>query len=407
MKIKLSPNFSGASLDLGLGITITAGEEIEAPDSIEVQDALEKGYLEEVKDEKAGEEAKIQEGNEVWVFAEQRNNKITRVAFELVGKASELAAKLNVKTAAVLLAENDIGAQELIDCGADKVYLIANGLLKNYQTDLYAGIISKLIEKESPQIVLYGATHIGRDLAPRIAQRITTGLTADCTGLDIDADGLLLQTRPAFGGNIMAQIKCPEHKPQMSTVRPGIFKAKESQKPAVSEGLETKSQSEAKPQSKEAKKGEIVKVEVDISEKDMLTKVMDIIKSAKKNVNLEESEIIISGGRGLCNPENFKVIEELASLIGAEVGASRAAVDAGWIPKDHQVGQTGKTVRPKLYIACGISGAIQHRAGMQNSDLIIAINKDPGAMIFSIADIGIVADLTKFLPTLIEELKNS
>jgi len=382
MKVKLSQNFSEPSLDLGLGITISQGEEREAPDTIETKEALENGYLDEVKEESQKED-KIQEGNEVWVFAEQRNNKIARVAFELIGKASELAAKLNVKTAAILLAENDIGAQELIDHGADKVYLIENILLKNYQTDLYTGIISKLIEKEKPQIVIYGATHIGRDLGPRIAQRVTTGLTADCTGLDIDIDNSLIQTRPAFGGNIMAQIICPEHKPQMSTVRPGIFKIKEKQE----------------------KKGEIIKVNFELSEKDMLTKVIDIIKSAKKKVNLEESQIIVSGGRGLCQPENFKLLEELGSLIGAEVGASRAAVDSGWIPKDHQVGQTGKTVSPKLYIACGISGAIQHRAGMQSSDFIIAINKDPGAMIFSIADIGIVADVTKFLPILIEELK--
>ena len=384
MKVKLNQSFNEPSLDLGLGITISQGEEIDAPDTTEVKEALDNGNLEEIK-QKTQKEDKIQEGKEIWVFAEQRNNKITRVAFELVGKASELASKLNVKTAAILIAEKDIGAQELIDFGADKVYLVENELLKNYQTDLYVGIISKLIQKNSPQIVIYGATHIGRDLAPRIAQRITTGLTADCTGLDIDEDGLLIQTRPAFGGNIMAQIKCPEHKPQMSTVRPGIFKIKE----------------------KKSRKGEIVKVNVELSEKDMLTKVIEIIKSAKKKVNLEESQIIISGGRGLCQPENFKLIEEVASLIGAEVGASRAAVDSGWIPKDHQVGQTGKTVSPKLYIACGISGAIQHRAGMQSSDFIIAINKDPGAMIFSIADIGIVADVTKFLPIFIEELKNS
>ena len=401
MKVRLSKLYDESSLDLGLSVTIGQDEEIEAPDTIEVKEALEIGYLEEIKLEKKEESNKLKQGDEVWIFAEQRNNKITRVVFELIGKASELASKLNVKTAALLLAENDIGVQELIDYGADKVYLVKNSMLKNYQTDLYTGIISKLIEKEKPQIVLYGATHIGRDLAPRIAQRITTGLTADCTGLDIDDDNLLIQTRPAFGGNIMAQIKCPEHKPQMSTVRPGIFKMREYQKQEVSDGLE------AKPQSKYPKKGEIVDIKFDISEKDMLTKVIEIIKSTKKKVNLEESQIIVSGGRGMCKPENFKLIEELATLIRAEVGASRAAVDSGWISKDNQVGQTGKTVAPKLYIACGISGAIQHRAGMQGSDFIVAINKDPGAMIFSIADVGIVADATKFLPVLIEELKNS
>ena len=290
-----------------------------------------------------------------------------------------------MKVGAVLACEKDNNlSKELVEYGADKVYFIENKLLKNYKTDLYTKIISDLIKKEKPQIMIYGATNIGRDLAPRIAQRITTGLTADCTGLDIDEDGLLLQTRPAFGGNIMAQIKCQNHLPQMSTVRPGIFKAAEKDS---------------------SRKGKIIEVKVDVAEKDSMSKLIEIIKSKKRKVNLEEAQIIISGGRGICNKENFKMIKELASLIGAEVGASRAVVDAGWIPKDHQVGQTGKTVRPKLYVACGISGAIQHRAGMQNSEMIVAINKDPNAMIFSIADYGIVADVNQFLPALINELK--
>ncbi|MBU0628506.1 MAG: electron transfer flavoprotein subunit alpha/FixB family protein [Nanoarchaeota archaeon] len=326
----------------------------------------------------------MKKGEEVWVFAEQRNNKIARVALELLGKAKELAEKLNVKAAAILLTDKDNGlSKELISYGADKVYLVENSLLKNYQTDLYTKVISEHIQKEKPQVVIYGATHIGRDLAPRIAQRINTGLTADCTGLDITEEGLLLQTRPAFGGNLMAQIMCKKHKPQMSTVRPGVMKMKEpSEKP-----------------------GEIIKVNANISEKDKKVKILEIIKEAKKKVNLEEAEIIVSGGRGLGKKENFKLIEELATLLRAEVGASRAAIDSGWIPKDHQVGQTGKTVRPKLYIAIGISGAIQHKAGMQGSNLIIAINKDSNAPIFDVADYGIVDDLFKVVPEMIAELK--
>lgn len=382
-KVKLSQTYPGQTLDLGLGIAISQGEEIEAPDTIEADNALSRGFLEEVKEEKKAKKGEVKEGNEVWIFAEQRNGKITRVVFELLSKGRELADKLNVKLAAVLLCEKDCGSKELVSYGADKVYLVENTLLKNYKTDFYANAISDLIKKEKPQVVVYGATHIGRDLAPRIAQRIATGLTADCTGLDIDQDGLLLQTRPAFGGNIMAQIKC-KTMPQMSTARPGVFKLANRD---------------------EKRKGEIINVKLNINEKESSTNVINIIKAAKKRVNLEEAKIIISGGRGLCNKDNFKMIEELANLLGAEVGASRAVIDAGWIGKDHQVGQTGKTVRPKLYIACGISGAIQHRAGMQNSEIIIAINKDPGAMIFSIADYGIVADVKQFIPALISELK--
>ena len=384
-KVRLTTNFPGFFLDLGMGITINRGDSwIEAPDTIELQQAIDNGYVELQKEKQEAVE-KIKDGNEVWVFAEQRNNKIPQIVFELLGKAKELAKKLNVNVGAILLCEKDNNlSKELIEYEADNVYLAENPLLKNYKTDFYTKIIADLIKKESPSIVIYGATHIGRDLAPRIAQRITTGLTADCTGLDIDNDGLLLQTRPAFGGNIMAQIKCPDHKPQMSTVRPGVMKIAEK------DG---------------SRKGNIIKVEAEISEKDSLTKIIKIVKENKLIANLEKANIIVSGGRGLGTKENFKMIEELARLLKAEVGASRAVVDAGWMSKDHQVGQTGKTVRPKLYIACGISGAIQHRAGMQNSEMIVAINKDPNAMIFNIADYGIVGDLHKIIPLLIEELK--
>jgi len=384
MKVRVSFNCPETQLNLG-GIVLIRGNDFEhVPELPEVQQAIDRGYLDVLKEEKKEVKKEKKQGEEVWVFAEQRNNKIARVVLELLGKAQELAEKLSVKTAAILLTDKDIGlSQELINHGADKVYTAENPLLKNYQTDLYTKAISEQIRAAKPQIVIYGATHIGRDLAPRIAQRINTGLTADCTGLDITEDGLLLQTRPAFGGNLMAQILCKKHRPQMSTVRPGVMKMKEPSK----------------------RQGEIIKVKSNISEKDQRVRILEIIKEAKKRVNLEEAEIIVSGGRGLGKKENFRLIEELAKLLKAEIGASRAAVDSGWIAKDHQVGQTGKTVRPKLYLAVGISGAIQHKAGMQNSDLIIAINKDPDAPIFQVADYGIVDDLFKVVPEIINELK--
>ena len=331
---------------------------------------------------KAEAKPEIKSVEEIWVFGEQRDGKIARVVFELLGKAKELAKSINAKVGVPILGYGCDDASELIRYGADKVYMVEDERLKDYNTELYTKVISSLIRKYKPTIVLYGATNIGRDLAPRIAQRISTGLTADCTGLEID-EGKLLQIRPAFGGNIMAEIKC-KTLPQMATVRPGVM---DMPKP-------------------EERKGEIIKEAVSIDDKDIFTRILKVVKEKKKVTNLEEARIIVSGGRGLGCKENFKLIEELASLLGAEVGASRAAVDAGWISKEHQVGQTGKTVRPKLYIACGISGAIQHRIGMQNSELIIAINKDPNAMIFSIADYGIVGDVNKILPAIINELKN-
>ena len=385
VKVKLSQNCPESQLNLGGSYLIKGNDFEDVPDSPEIQQAIDNGYVESLKEEKKEIKKEKTEGNEVLVFAEQRNNKISRVVFELLGKASELSSTLNVKTAAILLTDKDNNlSNELISYGADKVYLIESPLLKNYQTDLYTKAIADHIKEIKPQIVIYGATHIGRDLAPRIAQRINTGLTADCTGLDITEDFLLLQTRPAFGGNLMAQILCKKHKPQMSTVRPGVFKIKEKDL---------------------NKKGEIIKIQPKISEQDQKTKIIEIIKEAKKKVNLETAEIIVTGGRGLGKKENFKLIEELAQLLKAEIGASRAAVDSGWIDKDHQVGQTGKTVRPKLYIACGISGAIQHKAGMQSSDLIIAINKDANAPIFEVADYGIVGDLFKVVPEIIASLK--
>lgn len=385
VKVKLKDDYPGFSLDLGVGVAINKGDDwTEAPDTIELQQAINNSYIEFQKEKKEGT-GKVKEGSEIWVFAEQRNGKIPQIVRELLGKALELSKKLNVKVGAVLLCEKDNGlSKDLIAYGADNVYLAENPLLKNYKTDFYTKIISDLIKERKPDIVIYGATHIGRDLAPRIAQRITTGLTADCTGLGIDNDSLLVQTRPAFGGNIMAQIKCPNHKPQMSTIRPGVMKVAEKD---------------------EKHKGNVIKIESEITEKDSLTHIIKIVKENKCIANLEKAQIIVSGGRGVGTKENFNLLKELAELLCGEVGASRAVVDAGWISKDHQIGQTGKTVRPKLYIACGISGAIQHKTGMQNSDMIIAINKDPEAMIHSIADFSIVGDLNKIIPQLIGELK--
>lgn len=323
----------------------------------------------------------------VWVFAEQRAGKLMNIGLELLGEGRKLADKLGVELSAVLLGHEVAGlCDELVHYGADKVYHVDHELLKNYTTDAYTKVITNLINDKKPEIVLIGATNIGRDLGPRIAARVNTGLTADCTKLDIDMDEkIILQTRPAFGGNIMATIITPRHRPQMSTVRPGVMKKAD---------VDT------------TRKGIVEKVNVELQESDLRVMVKEIVKSAKQIVDLTEAEIIVSGGRGLGNKDGFKLIEELAMTLGGVVGSSRACVDAGWITQDHQVGQTGKTVRPKLYIACGISGAIQHLAGMQSSECIIAINKSETAPIFDVADFGIVGDLNKVVPMLIEEFKN-
>lgn len=322
---------------------------------------------------------------DIWIFAEQRNGKLMNVAIEILGEARKLADKKGVNVGAVLIGHNvENLSKDLISFGADIVYVVDNPLLSNYTTEGYAKAISELAKEYKPEVILYGATFIGRDLAPRIASRLMTGLTADCTGLDIDENGLLLQTRPAFGGNLMATIKCPDKRPQMSTVRPGVMKR------AIRD---------------DTRDGKVIKFDADIKESDIRTKILSIVKEAKNVMNLEEADIIVSGGRGIGGPDGFNIIKELADVLGGVVGASRATVDAGWITSDHQVGQTGKTVRPKLYIACGISGAIQHLAGMSNSGTIVAINKNPDAPIFKVADYGIVGDLFKVIPVLIEEIK--
>lgn len=344
---------------------------------------------------------------DVWVYTEQRAGKLMNVALELLGEGSKLANEIGDRKVCALLIghETDHLIPELYAYGADVVYQIDDPLLKNYTTDGYAKVMTDAIREYKPEIVLFGATHIGRDLAPRVAARLDTGLTADCTRLDVntgnyinylnkyttlDTSGMdpnsddknLKQTRPAFGGNIMATIICPKKRPQMSTVRPGVM---------------------SKLEKDPSRTGELIKVNHSLSKSDIRTEVVEVVKAAKELVSLTDAEIICSGGRGLGDPSGFELIKKLADTVGGVVGSSRAAVDAGWIDHSHQVGQTGTTVKPKIYFACGISGAIQHLAGMQTSDLIIAINKDPDAPIFEVADYGIVGDLYKVVPKIIEE----
>lgn len=326
---------------------------------------------------------------DVWVYTEQRNGKLMNVALELLGEGHKLSREIGGrKVCAVLIgSETDHIVKELFAYGADVIYQIDNPLLKNYTTDGYTKVLTEAINEYLPEIVIFGATHIGRDLAPRVAARLDTGLTADCTKLDIDpVDKKLMQTRPAFGGNIMATIICPKNRPQMSTVRPGVMDKLEKD---------------------ENKKGELIKIDAKLKASDIRTNVLEVVKAAKALVSLTDADIICSGGRGLGDPSGFELIAKLAEKVGGVVGSSRAAVDAGWIDHSHQVGQTGTTVKPKIYFACGISGAIQHLAGMQTSDIIIAINKDPDAPIFEVADYGIVGDLYKVIPQIIAEWDNA
>ena len=323
---------------------------------------------------------------DVWVFAEQKKGKVQSVAYELLGKGRELADKLGVNLCAVFLGEGVEGeCKELIARGADKVYLVDAPQLKAYQDDPYTKVLIQLISKYKPEIVLCGATTIGRSLISRVAVTLRAGLTADCTGLDIDdKDKILLQTRPAFGGNIMATIISPDHRPQMATVRHKVMK-------------------ELEPDA--GRKGEVIKESFPADVYTSRSKLIDIVEEIEETINLAEADIIVSGGRGVGSKENFSIIRDLALSLNAAVGASRSAVDADWIPYSHQVGQTGKTVCPKVYIACGISGQIQHLIGMKSSDVIVAINKDPEAPIFSVATYGIVDDLFKVLPVLTDQFK--
>lgn len=321
----------------------------------------------------------------ILVFAEQRDGVLQNVGLELIGEAKKLAAQLKTPVTAVLMGHNIQNlAQTLIEYGADIVLVVDNEHLKLYDTEAYAQVFKAVIDAKKPEIVLLGATTLGRDLAPRVSSRMNTGLTADCTKLDIDeATNVFGMTRPAFGGNLMATIVCPDHRPQMATVRPGVMQ---------------------KLPREEGRKGEIESFPVNIDTSKMKVKILDIVKETSKKVDITEAKILVSGGRGVGSKENFKNLEAVASKIGATVSGSRAAVDAGFIEQARQVGQTGKTVRPNIYFACGISGAIQHMAGMEESEYIIAINKDKDAPMFGIADLGIVGDVNKVLPLLAEEL---
>ena len=317
----------------------------------------------------------------VWVFIEESAGQVKGVAHELLGEGRKLADELGEDLAGVLIGHNvESQCKELFASGADKVYLVEGPEYEHYNTEAYTVAFVDLVQKYKPAAILVGATNDGRDLGPRIAARLRTGLCADCTGLSVDAETKLVKwTRPAFGGNIMADILCPEHRPQMGTVRPKVFK---------------------KPVPDPSRTGEIIKVASKVKADDLKVKLLEVIAVCTSNCKLEEADIIVSGGRGMGKPENFSVVEDLALTLGGAVGASRAAVDAGWKPALHQVGQTGKTVGPKIYFACGISGAIQHLAGMSSSDTIIAINKDPDAPIFKVADYGIVGDVMEVLPLL-------
>jgi len=322
----------------------------------------------------------------VWVFIEQYQGRIKPISLELLSKAKELAQRLNQELAAVLVGD-DVShlIKELTSYEIHKIYLVENEVLKRYTTDAYTYTLISLVSQYKPNILLIGATNTGRDLAPRVAARLRVGLTADCTDLDITEEGYLLQTRPAFGGNIMAQILCKYTRPQMATVRPNVFKksvpCSNSQSP------------------------EIIKIEAKLNPLSIRTKIIEVVKEVSEVTNLEEADIIVSAGRGLGSPDNLYLVRDLANILGAAVGGSRAIIDAGWLPHHQQVGQSGKTVAPELYIACGISGAIQHLVGMQTSKRIIAINKDPEAPIFKVATLGIVGDLFKVIPLLIEDLK--
>ncbi len=323
---------------------------------------------------------------DVWVFCEQKKGVIQTISFELLGEGKKLAKKLGVKLCAVILGnEIESKIEELSARGADKIYIIDSPELKNYLDDPYTNVLVSLIKEYKPEIVLCGATTIGRSMISRVAVKIDAGLTADCTGLDIDEkERLLLQTRPAFGGNIMATIITPNHRPQMATVRHKVMKEADIHK---------------------SHKAEVIRKKYSPDVLRSRTTLLDIVEEIEETVNLAEADIIVSGGRGVGAPENFAIIKELAKVLGGAVGASRSAVDAGWIPYSHQVGQTGKTVCPKLYIACGISGQIQHLIGMQSSKVIVAINKDPDAPIFKVATYGIVGDLFDVVPALTKEFK--
>lgn len=322
----------------------------------------------------------------VYVICEQRDQKLQNVSLELIGKANELAKDLETEVTAVIIGSKVEGLLDLLQAhGADKIIYVEDDRLDKYMTEPYAKAVAEIIEDKKPEVCLFGATSIGRDLAPRVSARVGCGLTADCTGLEIDPESKLLEmTRPAFGGNLMATIESRETRPQMSTVRPGVMQKLDADN---------------------SKKAEIEKYDVDFKDEDFNVEILKQEVSTKKKINIEDANVLVSVGRGIGSKENIKEAEELAKALGGIVSSSRAVVDAGWLDKDLQVGQTGKTVRPNLYIALGISGAIQHLAGMEESDLIVAINKNPDAPIFEVADVGIVGDVHKVIPELVKAIE--
>jgi len=322
----------------------------------------------------------------LWVFIEQRDSEPARVSLELLGEGRALADKLGADVTAIIIGEGVSGiGEELIYHGADRVIIADDPIAEDYRTEVYTDIIVEQVLKEKPEILLIGATCIGRDLAPRVSARLNTGCTADCTELDIDTEmRLIVATKPFFGRNLMADIICPFHRPQMVTVRPGVMELKTMDR---------------------GRKGELISVDVNLKEEDFKVKVVDTIRSGSDGVSLEEADKVVAGGMGIGGMEGFEMLKELADLLGAEIGATSLPVDAGWVSKDYQIGQTGKTIRPRLYIGCGVSGAIQHSAGMINSELIIAININPNADIFDFADYGIVGDVNQIVPALIKELR--
>lgn len=335
----------------------------------------------------------------VFVFAQQVDNVISNIAYELIGKGKELAKDLGVEVTAVLVGSDVKGlADQLAEYGADKVIVVDDPELKEYRTEPYTHAIASVIKEFKPEIFLIGATAIGRDLGPRVCARIHTGLTADCTKLDIGdfpmnpvpgretKHNQLLMTRPAFGGNTIATIACPDFRPQMATVRPGVMQ---------------KAPKEA------GKKAVVTEFNPGFTKNNKYVDILEVVKAVSNTVDIMDAKILVSGGRGVGSPENFKILDDLAEAIGGTVSCSRAVVDAGWKPKDLQVGQTGKTVRPNVYFAIGISGAIQHLAGMEESDIIVAINKDETAPIFDVADYGVVGDLNKVVPMLTEKIKEA
>jgi len=330
--------------------------------------------------------AKLAAYSGVWVFVEQTEGEPAKVSWELLGKGRELADTLAVPLSALVIGDQvEPLCAEAFAYGADQAYLIDAPVFRHYRTESYLRAVEMLIEKYKPEIILMGATGLGRDLAGAVATSVATGLTADCTGLGIDDKRNLMQTRPAFGGNIMATIMCDKFRPQMATVRPHVMPMAEKQP---------------------GKTGTIIRESCPVKEEDILVKVLEIISDRKKdNVDVAGAEFIVSGGRGMMGKENFAMLKELADELGGVVGASRSAVDAGWMPQERQVGQTGKTVRPKIYVACGISGAIQHLVGMQDSDVIIAINRDKDAPIFEVATYGIVGDLFQVIPAITSRLR--